>query len=97
MDLVTNVLRGKSRNTFGQYLVMNKNPAQLEIWGYDMTDDDNVAFSTYFQTPAEASIEFMGGHEYYWFPYKSFLMARLSDGRSFKFYRFDTDFKTNAA
>jgi hypothetical protein len=30
----SNALKGKMRNTFGQYLVMNKNLHEIEIWGY---------------------------------------------------------------
>jgi hypothetical protein len=30
----SNALKGKMRNTFGQYLVMNTNPTTIEIWGY---------------------------------------------------------------
>lgn len=36
----------------------------------------------------------MGAHEFYWWPYNSFLMARLSDGSSFKFFRFAKNFQT---
>ena len=39
----------------------------------------------------------MGSHEFYWFPYKSFLMARLADGRSYKFWRFSSTFEADLA
>lgn len=38
----------------------------------------------------------MGAHEFYWFPYKRLLMAKLSDGSSFRFFRFSGDFRTVA-
>lgn len=50
---------------------------------------------TKFWTSAvETSIQYMGAHEFYWWPYNSLLMARLSDGSSFKFFRFAKNFQT---
>lgn len=91
-SLADGVYRGKVRNTFGKYAIVNKNMHQLEIWGYDYTDDDNIAFSKNFETTYDSSIQFMGSHEVYWFPYMQFMMARLSDGRTYKYFRMTQDF-----
>ena len=91
-SLVDGQFEGKVRNTFGKYAIYNTEMDQFKILGYNMVDDDNISMDLFYTTPAEDSIQFMGSHEVYWFPYMSFLMARLSDGRSFKFYRFTSDF-----
>lgn len=48
-------------------------------------------------TDTEASVEYLGSHEVHYFPHKSLLMAKLSDGSSFRFYRIASDFRANAA
>ena len=58
-----------------------------------MTDEDNIAFkSISYGSIEEDSAQFLGSHELYWFPYMQFLLARLSDGRSFKLFKFAPDF-----
>lgn len=49
-----------------------------------------------FTTTAQSSVQFLGSHEYYWWPYLKFLLARLSDGSSYKFYRFNSVFRATA-
>jgi len=92
--LVEGEYKGKVRNTFGKYAVINKNMYQFNIYGYNMVDDDNVSLDLLYTTEYENSIQFMGSHEVYWFPYKEFLMARLADGRSYKYFRFTSVFDT---
>lgn len=82
------------RNTFGQYLVMNTNPNQIEIWGYKNLGAGSLKLTKFWTSAVETSIQYMGAHEFYWWPYNSFLMARLSDGSSFKFFRFAKNFQT---
>ena len=79
----TNALRGKQRNTFGKYLVMNKNLGQIEIWGYTIPTAGELKLTKIFTSTANTSVEYLGAHEFYWWPYKSFLFAKLSDGTSF--------------
>lgn len=50
-----------------------------------------------YTTAAEAAVQFLGSHEYYWWGYKGYLLAKLSDGVSFKFFRVASDFDTIAA
>ena len=76
-------------------MVVNKDLDELEIWGYALSA--TPTFSKLHTTTAEASIEYLGSHEFYWFPYKSLLMAKLSDGSSFRFYRMTSTFRDVAA
>lgn len=98
MTANSNAMRGKMRGTFGQYLVMNKNFNQIEIWGYNRpaAAGGNIVFAKLWESRVETSIQFMGAHEFYWWPYNQFLMAKLSDGQSFKFFRVAKDFQTYA-
>jgi len=89
-------LHGKQRNAFGSFIVVDKDPTQLEFYGYTATDADNVAWGLLFTTTAQSSVQFLGSHEFYWWPYTKFLLARLSDGSSFKFYRFNSNFRATA-
>jgi len=43
------------------------------------------------------SVQYLGSHEIYWFPHKELLMAKLSDGSSYRFYRLASNFRTIAA
>lgn len=72
-------------------MVVNKNMQQIEIWGYS-TPATDTTFTLMHTTTLEASIEYLGSHEFYWFPYKELLMAKLSDGSSFRFYRLASNF-----
>lgn len=87
-------MKGKQRNTFGAYMVVNKDKSQLEIWGYSLSA--TPTFSLLKTTDAEASVEYLGSYEVYWFPFNSLLMAKISDGSSFRFYRVSSDFRTYA-
>lgn len=84
-------LKGRQRNTLGAYMIVNKNLEQLEIWGYDTTATGT--FQLYKTTDAEASVQYLGSHEVYWFPHRELLMAKLSDGNSFRFYRLASNFR----
>lgn len=97
INLAANVLYGKQRNAFGSFIVVNKDLYSFEIWGYTATDADNVAWSKLFTTTAESSVQFLGGHELYWWPHTEFLLASLSDGSSFKFFRFNSNFHATVA
>ena len=88
---------GKQRQAFGSYLVVNKDTQQFSIYGYTYTDSDNTAWSNIYEPTKEDSVQFLGSHELYWWPYLEFLLARLRDGSSFKFFRFNTNFQTTAA
>lgn len=69
---------------------MNKNLNQIEIYGYD----DAATWALQWTSTVETSIEYLGAHEFYWWPYNNFLMAKLSDGSSFKFFRIKDNFLT---
>jgi hypothetical protein len=71
MSANSNALRGKMRNTFGQYLVMNKNLNQIEVWGYNRpaAAGGNIVFAKLWTSRVETSIQYMGAHEFYWWPY----------------------------
>lgn len=94
MSANSNAQKGKMRQTFGKYLVMNKNLNEIEIWGYQTPA--NLKLTLIWTSTVEPSIEYMGAHQFYWWPYNQFLMARLSDGSSFKFFRFAKNFETIA-
>ena len=95
MTATTNSMAGKQRNTFGPYMVVNKDKDQLDIYGYSA--GATPTFSLLKTTTAEASVEYMGNHEHYWFPFKSLLMSKLSDGSSFRMHRLASNFRTVAA
>lgn len=88
---------GKQRNAFGSFIVVNKDPATLEFWGYTTADASNTAWSKLFTTTSEPSVQYLGAHEFYWWPHMDFLLARLSDGSSFRFFRFASNFRTVAS
>jgi hypothetical protein len=68
---MTNDLEGKMKNTFGMYLVRNKNLNQIEIYGYDTSLGVNVTkLKLLWTSTVETSVQFMGAHEFYWWPYK---------------------------
>jgi hypothetical protein len=46
---------------------------------------------------AETAVEYLGAHEYYYWGWGEKLLAKLSDGVSFKFFRVASDFDTVAA
>ena len=75
-------------------MLVNTAKTQLGVYGYNT---GSTSFSLLYTTPTEASIEYLGSHEVYWFPFKSLLMAKLSDGSSFRFFRMANNFRTVAA
>lgn len=83
-------MSGKQRNTFGKYAVMNYGKDTIQFKGWKTVGE--VTLYDIYTTPAEASVEYLGSHELYWFPYKELLMSKLSDGSSFRFHRFTKDF-----
>jgi hypothetical protein len=95
MTANSNAMQGKQRNTFGAYMVVNKDFDELEVYGYALVA--SASFTKLYTTTAEASVEYLGAHEFHWFPYKNLLMAKLSDGSSFRFFRMTSDFRTVAA
>lgn len=71
MSANTNALRGKMRNTFGMYLVMNKSLKEIEIYGYDTSlGVDTTKLKLLWTSAVETSVQYMGAHEFYWWPYK---------------------------
>lgn len=90
--------KGRQRGVFGSYLVVNKDAGVMEFWGYDSLTG-TPAGSTWkliFTTTAVAELALLGSHEYYYWPGRSMLLARLGDGASFRFWRFAADFQTIA-
>jgi hypothetical protein len=61
------------------------NKQQILVQGYKSDND----LQTPFATAVDESIEYLGNHEYYWFPYMQFILARLSDGRNFFLHKFE--------
>lgn len=49
-----------------------------------------------YTTTAETAVQLLGAHEFYWWGYGSKLLAKLSDGTSYKFFRIASDFDTVA-
>ena len=90
------VFKGKQRNSFGPYLVMNEDQQSINWYGFTTTDASNIGFSSIFTSTATNEIAYLGSYEYYWWPTRSFMLARLGDGFSFQFFRFAQDFQTVA-
>jgi len=86
--------KGKQRGVFGSYLVVNKDASVMEFWGYKV---GTAEWKLLFTTTAVAELQLLGSHEYYYWPGRSMLLARLGDGASFRFWRFAADFQTIAA
>lgn len=91
--LATRVLMGKQRNVFGNYLVYNENLQQVTI---DKFTSNGLGVDLTYTTTAETAVQLLGAHEFYWWGYGSQLLAKLSDGISFKMFRFASDFDTVA-
>jgi len=85
-------LRGKQRNIFGSYLVYNKDLDQIQ---FDKLTSGGLGAK--YTVAAESAVEYLGAHEFYWWGWGSKLLAKLSDGVSFKFLRVANDFDTVAA
>lgn len=43
------------------------------------------------------ALQLLGAHEYYYWPGRSMLLARLADGASFRYWRFNEKFDAQAA
>lgn len=83
---------------FGPYVVYNENQYQIKFMGIKDNSGTKELTDLFTTTAASVpSIAYLGSHEYYWWPYKNFLMARLGDGSTFKFFRFANDFLTVSA
>lgn len=95
MTATSNAMKGKQRNTFGGYMVVNENPTQIEIWAYDTAASGTFALQK--TTDVEPSVQYLGSHEFYWFPNKELLMAKLSDGGSFRLFRMASNFRDIAS
>lgn len=85
-DLVSRTLKGKQRNTFGSFNVYNENLQSVTI-----DKLTSSGFSTTYTTTAEDAVQLLGAHEFYWWGWGSQLLAKLSDGISFKFFRVASD------
>jgi len=92
VDQVALQLKGKQRNTFGNYMVANDDMDNIRLYAYSL-DATGTTYNEY-ELPNEASVEYLGSHEIYWFPYKELLMSKVSDGSSFRFHRVSTEFRT---
>lgn len=88
---------GKQRGVFGPYLVVSKDEYTMEFWGYSGASATAQAWALLFTTTKVAELQLLGSHEYYYWPGRSMLLARLADGASFRFWRFASDFATSAA
>ena len=75
-------------------MVVNKDYDTFEIYGYKITDATTQKYEKFFTSTKEESVQIMGSHEIYWFPYKSMLLTKLSDGSSFKLYRLAKNFQS---
>jgi len=95
LDIAANVLKGKQRNTFGPYMVVNKDLTTIEIWGFTTAAGDKT-FKLWWTSTAEASVQYLGAHEFHWFPHASLLMAKIGDGSSYRFFRLDKDFRATS-
>lgn len=91
-DLAIGTLKGKQRGTFGGYLVYNNDLQSVQI--DRMT---SAGLGAKYTTAAESAVELLGAHEFYWWGWGNQLLAKLSDGASFKFYRIANDFETISA
>ncbi len=57
----------------------------------------SVGLTTAYDTIADAAVQLLGAHEIYYWGWGQQLMAKLSDGISFRMFRFASDFDTVAA
>lgn len=85
------------RAVFGPYLVMNINEYQIDFRTWNKVDSTTTTFVSKYVTEADANQQILGAYEFYWWPYKNFLLSRLSDGTSFRIWRFANNFETVAA
>jgi len=92
-DLASRTLQGKARNTFGSYLVYNED---LQSVTFDKLTSSGLGVDTTYTTTAEAAVQLLGAHEFYWWGWANQLLAKLSDGISFKMFRAASDFDTVA-
>lgn len=67
-DLAAGVMNGKQRNTFGPYMVVNDGLDKIKVYGYEPSGADTV-FNLIWTSTAEASVQYLGAHEFYWFPH----------------------------
>ena len=75
-------------------MVVNKDYDTFEVFGYKITDATTQNYQSFFTSTKEESVQIMGSHEVYWFPYKAMLLIKLSDGSSFKLYRLAKNFQS---
>lgn len=89
---------GKQRGVFGPYLVVNKDEFTMEWWGYKGASATDQAWAKLYTSTKVAELQLLGSHEYYYWPGRDMVLARLADGASFRFWRFaKTDFEVAAA
>lgn len=65
----------------------------MEFWGYKKVSDTDQKFVKHFTTTKVDQIQLLGSHELYYWPGQKFLLVRLSDGTSFRMWRFAEDFE----
>lgn len=52
------------------------------------SDDGLCTWGDKVVSTKHAAVAFLGAHEFYWWPYKQYLLARVGDGSTFKFFEF---------
>lgn len=91
-NLASGSLTGKQRNTFGAYSFQNANLQSINI---DKLTSSGL--STVYTTAADSAVELLGAHEFYYWGWGQQLLAKLSDGISFKMYQVRGDVDAVAA
>ncbi len=57
------------RNTFGHYIVMNDGLDKITIYAYKDIGGGSLKMTQLWTSTAETSVQYMGAHEFYWWPY----------------------------
>lgn len=89
--MVSGTLKGKQRNVFGSYLVYNSALNQIQFDKFT-----SAGFTATYTSPVEAAVQYLGSHEYYWWGWGTKLLAKASDGVSFRLLQVRSDFDTIA-
>lgn len=94
----TNEYEFKQRMTYGNWMVHN--------WGTDAIrfsriEEDSGTPGDYVYTTVMTTdddirdeVQYMGAHEFFWYPYKQLVLAKLSDGRSIQYKRHTYDMES---
>ena len=65
-DLSAGILKGKSRNTFGPYLVLNEDWNTLRFMGFQTSGSSTTWNNEILTTTGSQPIDLLGAHEVYW-------------------------------